>query len=162
MKRFVCDFVYTQDVTQEVITLFLRYKQRFLVYEMGLLSLLLFFSGVAIKNNKIFACGFLPIAFFIFIKIQNKKAIKSEIERQKPIFSSDRQYYHIEIEDGINFVSDGKTKTIELSNVEKILEGETLYCIVLLGGILVPLLKTGFIEGDAEECIDLLKARTKK
>lgn len=156
MENFICDFEYSPEIAEEAITLWLRRKQRVLIPLTVSLATFLFVMGYLVKDNKIFALGFLAIAIFLFIKIQNKRQIAAEKKRQESTFKSDKLYFHIEIGDDIAFRQGGQFRHIEFSNLNYILESKNLYLIVLKGDILIPLLKTGFIQGTVDGCINHL------
>ena len=66
---------------------------------------------------------------------------------------------HIEIGQDILYRIEDKEKCLSLSEIKKVLETPDMIVICLRGNLILPVKKTGFIQGDAEHCIKYLRSQ---
>ena len=66
---------------------------------------------------------------------------------------------HIEIGQDILYRIEDKEKHLSLSDIKKVLETTDMIVICLRGNLILPIKKTGFIQGDAEHCIKYLRSQ---
>ena len=66
---------------------------------------------------------------------------------------------HIEIGQDILYRIEDKEKCLSLSDIKKVLETPDMIVICLRRNLILPVKKTGFIQGDSEHCIKYLRSQ---
>lgn len=66
---------------------------------------------------------------------------------------------HSGIGQDILYRIEDKEKCLSLSDIKKVLETPDMIVICLRGNLILPVKKTGFIQGDAEHCIKYLRSQ---
>ena len=86
-------------------------------------------------------------------------AIKIEKERYQVNYRNTVPLMHIEIGQDILYRIEDKEKHLSLSDIKKVLETPDMIVICLRGNLILPVKKTGFIQGDVEHCVKYLRSQ---
>ena len=101
----------------------------------------------------------LPILLLLLIRVKVSRAIKIEKERYQVNYRNTVPLMHIEIGQDILYRIEDKEKHLSLSDIKKVLETPDMIVICLRGNLILPVKKTGFIQGDVEHCVKYLRSQ---
>ena len=138
---FVSEFQYTEECIPEYLKRWWR-ENLIVSYILTALVFLYFFLMLIIRRNLVYLfLELLPILLLLLIRVKVSRAIK--IEKGQDIL------YRIE----------DKEKHLSLSDIKKVLETPDMIVICLRGNLILPVKKTGFIQGDVEHCVKYLRSQ---
>lgn len=99
----------------------------------------------------------MPALLLLLIRIKVARAIKVEKERYQVNYRNSAPLLHIEIGQDILYKVAGKESKLSLSDMEKVLETPNMIVICFRGNLILPVKKTGFIQGDVDHCLRYLR-----
>ena len=118
-------------------------------YILTALVFLYFFLMLIIRRNLVYLfLELLPILLLLLIRVKVSRAIKIEKERYQVNYRNTVPLMHIEIGQDILYRIEDKEKHLSLSDIKKVLETPDMIVICLRGNLILPVKKTGFIQGD--------------
>ena len=139
---FVSEFQYTEECIPEYLKRWWR-ENLIVSYILTALVFLYFFLMLIIRRNLVYLfLELLPILLLLLINYRNTVPLM-----------------HIEIGQDILYRIEDKEKCLSLSDIKKVLETPDMIVICLRGNLILPVKKTGFIQGDAEHCIKYLRSQ---
>lgn len=129
-------------------------------YILTALIFLYFFLMLIIRRNLVYLfLELLPILLLLLIRVKVSRAIKIEKERYQVNYRNTVPLMHIEIGQDILYRIEDKEKHLSLSDIKKVLETPDMIVICLRGNLILPVKKTGFIQGDVEHCVKYLRSQ---
>ena len=156
---FVSEFQYTEECILEYLKRWWR-ENLIVSYILTALVFLYFFLMLIIRRNLVYLfLELLPILLLLLIRVKVSRAIKIEKERYQVNYRNTVPLMHIEIGQDILYRIEDKEKHLSLSDIKKVLETPDMIVICLRGNLILPVKKTGFIQGDAEHCIKYLRSQ---
>ena len=156
---FVSEFQYTEECISEYLKRWWR-ENLIVSYILTALVFLYFFLMLIIRRNLVYLfLELLPILLLLLIRVKVSRAIKIEKERYQVNYRNTVPLMHIEIGQDILYRIEDKEKCLSLSDIKKVLETPDMIVICLRGNLILPVKKTGFIQGDAEHCIKYLRSQ---
>ncbi len=154
---FISEFQYTEDCIPEYLKRWWREKL-IISYILTALVFLYFLIMLIIRRNLVYLfLEFLPALLLLFIRIKVARAVKAEKERYQVNYGNSMPLMHIEIGQDILFSVTDKEKHLSLSDMKKVLETPNMIVICFRGNLILPVKKTGFIQGDADNCLRYLR-----
>lgn len=157
MKLFINEYKYTKDIISESMAVWWSRKFRNGYISMGICILIFLSISLLGKRLAYLLLVPLPILVMVLFKVKEKQAVKLEQERIEVIFKDAVPSFHIEIGEDIRVLSDKGDSSASFSDVENMIETNHLIILFLRGSMTVALDKSGFISGNADECINYLK-----
>ena len=143
---FVSEFQYTEECIPEYLKRWWREN--------------LIVSYMIIRRNLVYLfLELLPILLLLLIRVKVSRAIKIEKERYQVNYRNTVPLMHIEIGQDILYRIEDKEKHLSLSDIKKVLETPDMIVICLRGNLILPVKKTGFIQGDVEHCVKYLRSQ---
>lgn len=156
-KFFISEFQYTEECIPEYLKRWWNEKL-IISYILTALVFLYFLAMLIIRRNFIYLfLEFLPALLLLLIRIKVARAVKVEKERYQVNYGNSAPLMHIEIGQDILHRVEGKESKLSLADVKKVLETSNMIVICLRGNLVLPVKKTGFIQGDADHCLRYLR-----
>lgn len=156
---FVSEFQYTEECILEYLKRWWR-ENLIVSYILTALVFLYFFLMLIIRRNLVYLfLELLPILLLLLIRVKVSRAIKIEKERYQVNYRNTVPLMHIEIGQDILYRIEDKEKHLSLSDIKKVLETPDMIVICLRGNLILPVKKTGFIQGDVEHCVKYLRSQ---
>lgn len=156
---FVSEFQYTEECIPEYLKRW--WRENLIVSHILTALVFLYFSlMLIIRRNLVYLfLELLPVLLLLLIRFKVSRAIKVEKERYQVNYRNTVPLMHIEIGQDILYRIEDKEKHLSLSDIKKVLETPDMIVICLRGNLILPVKKTGFIQGDAEHCIKYLRSQ---
>ena len=156
---FVSEFQYTEECIPEYLKRWWR-ENLIVSYILTALVFLYFFLMLIIRRNLVYLfLELLPVLLLLLIRVKVSRAIKIEKERYQVNYRNTVPLMHIEIGQDILYRIEDKEKHLSLSDIKKVLETPDMIVICLRGNLILPVKKTGFIQGDVEHCVKYLRSQ---
>ena len=159
MNFFVNEFQYTPEFINESVGAW--WKRRFKRgYISMIVCILLIISVALLMRQPLYLClEILPILVMMIMRQKTKLAVKLEKDRLEVVCKDTPMLCHVEIGEDILMSSSQSERHVSFSDVEDLFETNNMIVIMLKGSMTVPLAKSGFKAGDAENCLNYLKER---
>ena len=161
MDRFVNEYRYTEDVIEEGVGSWWKWKFKKLTYGVLALMVLLAVLFLLSRNVSYLEFEIVGIIFLVMFQIKKYAGVKNEKKRMHVLHPEEPPLFHVEIVgEEIMIRSKDACRSVSIDTVEGIAETKSLIVLFIQGLMTVTMRKDGFLEGTAEECLSYLKEKT--
>lgn len=156
------EYEYTSEACVEIISTW--YNKKFgmskkLVWVLSLISITVYIMTNSFAYLFLFAT---TVVFILLIRMKSNKAIKLELSRLDVLYQKERPTIRVELEEKIHVITPGSDRSIEYSDVGKVMLSKHFIILSVKGYMTIGLKKDGFIQGTEEECMALLNQKYSK
>ncbi len=159
MERFVNEYRYTPELAEESVGAWWKWKNKKGVDSMLVCMVMIPLLAIFTQNMYCLMILFLPIAVLLLLKAKAKKGIQTEKSRLQVMHPNEAPMVRVEICENISLKTEETSRTISFSDIEDVLETQSLIVLCMAGMMTIALDKNGFVEGTAERCLDELRQR---
>lgn len=163
MDHFVNEYRYTEDVVEEGVGAWWKWKFKTLSY--GILGLMVLLAVLFLlsRNASFLELELIGIIFLAMFQLKKYLGVNNEKKRLHVLYPEEVPLFHVEIVgEEIKIRSKDTARSVTMDAVEGIAETKSLIVLFIKGLMTVSMRKDGFLEGTAEECLAYLKEKTGK